>query len=204
MFDSYWTPCLFPSAYILRSTCSTDYHCFKPCAIMRKERRPILLLGYLLIGWQGLNELHSPLASVEIDHPYRDHQNCVRYSASLKLISEVLFWWSNDRITWHVTNLFTTSHALELAGTVILMYLFSVAVRKWSKLSRFNEAAHKYGCKPAKRYPNWDPLLGLDLFATIRKADYRGQRSQEYAQLHKTYGDTFEMKTLSTVQVQIT
>ena len=101
-----------------------------------------------------------------------------------------------------MTNLFTMSHAFTLASTVILIYLLSLVVRKWSEFSRYKEAVYKYGCKPARRYPNWDPLLGLDLFAAIRKADYRGQRSQAYAQLHQTYGDTFEMKALSATQVQ--
>ena len=94
------------------------------------------------------------------------------------------------------------SHAFVLASTVILIYIFSLAIRKWSELSRFKEAVHKYGCKPARRYPNWEPLLGLDLFAAIRKADHRGQRSQAYARLHKIYGDTFEMKALSAAQIQ--
>ena len=94
------------------------------------------------------------------------------------------------------------SYALELAGTILLIYFFSVAVRKWSERSRFNDAARKYSCKPARLYPNKDPFLGLDLFVAIRKADSRGQRSQAYAQLHKTHGDTFEMKALSAAQVQ--
>ena len=94
------------------------------------------------------------------------------------------------------------SHTLELAGTIIIIYLFSVAAQKWSERSRFNEAARQHGCKPPRRYPNRDPFLGLDLFAAIRRADSRGQRSQAYAQLHKSYGDTFEMKALSAAQIQ--
>ena len=94
------------------------------------------------------------------------------------------------------------SHTLQLAGTALLIYLVSFAVRKWSERSRFNEAARQHGCKPPRRYPNMEPFLGLDLFAAIRKADSRGQRSQAYAQLHKSYGDTFEMKALSAAQIQ--
>ena len=89
------------------------------------------------------------------------------------------------------------AYALEILGAITAIYLVSVSLTAWSRRIRFRSAMRQFGCQPAKRYPNWDPFLGLDLFAALRRADARGQRSQAYADLHKRYGTTFEMKALS-------
>ena len=83
------------------------------------------------------------------------------------------------------------TYTLELSGALLAIYLISVAFKHWSRHSRYQKAVSEHGCKPASRYPNWEPFLGLDLFAKIRKADALGKRSQAYLNLHKTYGQTF-------------
>ena len=95
------------------------------------------------------------------------------------------------------------AHYLELLGTVFALCLGSVLFSALSERYRFSRASIQHGCKPPRRYPNWEPFLGMDLFALIRNADARGQRSQFYARLHERYGATFEMKALSGTQVQI-
>lgn len=95
------------------------------------------------------------------------------------------------------------AHYLGLVGTVFALYVGTLLFKSIFERHRFSRAALHHGCKPPKRYPNWEPFLGMDLFAIIRKADARGQRSQLYANLHKQYGATFEMKALSGTQIQI-
>lgn len=97
----------------------------------------------------------------------------------------------------------TMAHYLQLLGTAIVLYLGSFLFKSISEHRRVSKATLQHGCKPPKRYPNWDPILGMDLFAMIRKADSRGQCSKFYAKLHGKYGATFEMKALSRTQVQI-
>ena len=89
------------------------------------------------------------------------------------------------------------AYTLEILCAVAVIYLVSVSLRVWSNHNRLRRVARQFGCQPAKQYPNWEPFLGLDLFASLHRADTRGQRSQAYADLHKRYGKTFEMKALS-------
>lgn len=93
------------------------------------------------------------------------------------------------------------AYSLGIFGAIATIYLISYALRAWSLRSRVRKASHQFGCKPPTRYPNWDPFLGIDLFAILRQADRHGQRSLAYEDLHKRYGTTFEMKALS-VSVQ--
>lgn len=86
------------------------------------------------------------------------------------------------------------AHVSALTGALIVIYVLSILVRKSSEYLRFHKAARQHGCKPARRYPNWDPFLGIDLFVRFRTADYNGNRSQASIELHKQYGGTIEMK----------
>ena len=94
------------------------------------------------------------------------------------------------------------AYALAILGAIAAIYLVSASLRAWSNRSRSQRATLQFGCQPAKHYPNWDPFLGLDLFAILRRADTCGQGSQAYADLHKRYGNTFEMKALSGSVIQ--
>ena len=88
------------------------------------------------------------------------------------------------------------AHVSELTGALIVIYVLSVLVRKSSQNLRFQKAARQHGCKPARRYPNWDPFLGIDLLLHFRRADYHGNRSEASVELHKQYGRTIKMKSL--------
>lgn len=94
------------------------------------------------------------------------------------------------------------AHIWELAGTLLALYFFSAVCKRIAIQLRFYKAARQYGCKPPRCYPNKDPFFGTDLFALIRKADKRGHRSRAYADLHREYGGTFEMKALGSAQIQ--
>ena len=94
------------------------------------------------------------------------------------------------------------AHLLELVSIFVAVCVTSAVFKSSSKWFRFYKAARQYGCKPPRRYPNKDPFLGSDLFYQIRKADKRGHRSQAYQNLHRQYGDTFEMKALSRAQIR--
>ncbi len=86
------------------------------------------------------------------------------------------------------------AHVSELTGALIVIYVLSILVRKSSEHLQFRKAARQHGCKPARRYPNWDRFLGIDLFVCFRGADYHGNRSDASVKLHKQYGRTIEMK----------
>lgn len=94
------------------------------------------------------------------------------------------------------------SYALQFAGTIVAIYVAYLIFVTWSERSRYGNAARQHGCKPVARYPNRDPLLGIDLFASIRRADSEGHRSEAYRNLHRKYGATFEMRALSGPQLQ--
>lgn len=94
------------------------------------------------------------------------------------------------------------AHLLELVSIFGALFITLAVLKSSSKWFRFHEAARQHGCKPQRRYPNKDPLFGFDLFFLIRKADRCGHRSQAYANLHRQYGGTFEMKALSRAQIQ--
>ena len=97
----------------------------------------------------------------------------------------------------------TMAHYLELLGTAFALYLGSLFFGTVSERYRFSRAATQHACKPPRRYPHWEPFLGMDLFVLTRKADACGQCMQFYAKLHERYGATFEMKALNGTQVQI-
>jgi cytochrome P450 len=88
-------------------------------------------------------------------------------------------------------------HFLEVVCLVGVFYLLSLAFKAWSLRSRFNKAASEHGCKPAKRYPNLDPFLGLDFFRILTRENQLGRRSRVFPNLHRKYGDTFSYKALS-------
>ena len=91
---------------------------------------------------------------------------------------------------------------LPLAVSVTVVYLTYVLSNSWSQRARSQKAAAQHGCQPVTRYPNRDPLLGIDLFVSIGKADAAGHRSEAFRSLHKKYGSTFEMKALGGPQLQ--
>ena len=91
---------------------------------------------------------------------------------------------------------------LQLAASLIGVYVSYVAFFKWSEKARFERAIQQHGSQPVVRCPSWDPLFGIDVFASIVKADLRGRRSEAYRTLHRKYGRTFEMTTPSGIQLQ--
>lgn len=93
-------------------------------------------------------------------------------------------------------------HFLELVGILLALYLLSAVYKTLAVQYRSHKAARQYGCKQPGRYPNADPNFGTDSFSLIRKADKRRHRSRAYANLHREYGGTFEMKTLGRAQIQ--
>ena len=94
------------------------------------------------------------------------------------------------------------AHWQELLVAVAVVLVTFVGLSKWQEYLRYARAVRQHGCKPGTRYPNRDPILGLDLFRILRKADDAGQRSNAYMVLHEKYGATFEMKACSAVNVQ--
>ena len=92
-------------------------------------------------------------------------------------------------------------YALELLGALAGLYYL---VTTLSLRYRFSKAARQHGCKPAPRYPHWDPFFGLDLFIRLRKAHAAGQVSQTRAKIHEEYGKTFEIKSIRGMQIETT
>ena len=93
------------------------------------------------------------------------------------------------------------AHATVLAGAILAAYLIYLTLQKRSTQSRYHKAARQHNCKPAPHYAHLDPILGLDLFLLILKADIAGHRSRLYARLHSVYGTTFTRKALGSTQI---
>ena len=89
------------------------------------------------------------------------------------------------------------AHFLAVVGFIGALYLLSSAIKALSLRSRYNAAARQHGCKPANRYPNLDPFLGLDLSRLLEKENKLGRRSRVFPDLHRKYGDTFSYKSLT-------
>ncbi|KAK0716104.1 putative cytochrome P450 alkane hydroxylase [Lasiosphaeris hirsuta] len=51
--------------------------------------------------------------------------------------------------------------------TLIASYALVQRILSWIRVSRFKR---QHGCKPAPRYPQMDPILGLDVFKTFKKS----------------------------------
>ncbi|KAK0645431.1 putative N-alkane-inducible cytochrome P450 [Cercophora newfieldiana] len=51
--------------------------------------------------------------------------------------------------------------------TLIVGYAFIQRILSWIRTSRFKR---EHGCKPAQRYPQMDPILGLDVFRAFKKS----------------------------------
>lgn len=59
----------------------------------------------------------------------------------------------------------------------------------------------KHNCKPPKKYPHKEPILGLDLVYTIIQNAKRGKFMDTLLQLHQTYGRTIQTTSLGTVTI---
>ncbi|KAF7952101.1 uncharacterized protein EAE97_001598 [Botrytis byssoidea] len=81
-----------------------------------------------------------------------------------------------------------------LLATTLPYYLLTTYFRTRRAL----QAAQTYGCKPIPKVKNLDPILGLDKFIKIQKADAGGHRSEAYRELHQQHGSTFLMISLGT------
>lgn len=81
-----------------------------------------------------------------------------------------------------------------LLATILPYYLLTTYFRT----RRASQAAQTHGCKPIPRVQSRDPILGLDTFIKIQKADAAGHRSEAYRELHQQYGSTFLMNSLGT------
>nr|A0A4P8DJE5.1 RecName: Full=Cytochrome P450 monooxygenase dmxL3; AltName: Full=Dimeric xanthone biosynthesis cluster protein L3 [Cryptosporiopsis sp. 8999]QCL09088.1 DmxL3 [Cryptosporiopsis sp. 8999] len=90
---------------------------------------------------------------------------------------------------------------LQIVGIIGGLYLVSTAFKILSRYSRSWKAARQHGCKPVKRYPNREPFLGSDLSRILKEENKRGKGLEAYANLHRTYGDTFAFKALSPTQL---
>jgi cytochrome P450 len=93
------------------------------------------------------------------------------------------------------------SHYLQIASLIGTFYLLSFVVKVWSLRCRFNKAASQNGCKAARRYPNLEPLLGIDLFYFLEKEGKRGKRAKVFPNLHRKYGETFEFKSFTPTRI---
>ncbi|TVY82135.1 Cytochrome P450 monooxygenase lepH [Lachnellula suecica] len=92
---------------------------------------------------------------------------------------------------------------LSYAVTLLSIYASYVFLYiSWSVSRRYAWAARNQGCKAAPMVRSWDPLLGIDTFVALRKADFAGRRSEIYKKLHLRYGHTFLMKPLGVVELQ--
>ncbi|CAG8953999.1 hypothetical protein HYFRA_00009098 [Hymenoscyphus fraxineus] len=89
------------------------------------------------------------------------------------------------------------AYYLETSIAIFSIFLINQAFKQWSHRRRANEAAKSHGCKPATRYPYWEPFLGLDVFLFLGVKTINGERSDEFVKIHAKYGPTFAMKCLS-------
>ncbi|KAF7861562.1 hypothetical protein EAF04_008124 [Stromatinia cepivora] len=85
------------------------------------------------------------------------------------------------------------AHLLTVIITIFLATFTSYYILvTWNKSRRAAEATRIHGCKPIPRVPSRDPILGLDTFIQMQKADAAGQHP------HQKYGQTFLMNSLGT------
>ena len=70
----------------------------------------------------------------------------------------------------------------------ILFYLFRARQRY--------VASHANGCLPPKRFPHWDPVLGLDLFFNTKKLLEENKYLTSLSERYNSFGRTFEVNLL--------
>lgn len=89
------------------------------------------------------------------------------------------------------------SSPLTIVGTIVLATFTSYYILvTWTRSRRAAEAIRVHGCRSIPKVQSWDPILGLDTFIQIQKADAAGRRSEAYGALHRKYGQTFLVNSL--------
>ncbi|KAM0151694.1 hypothetical protein ACHAQE_008401 [Botrytis cinerea] len=89
------------------------------------------------------------------------------------------------------------SSPLTIVGTIVLATFTSYYILvTWTRSRRVAEAIRVHGCRSIPKVQSWDPILGLDTFIQIQKADAAGRRSEAYGALHRKYGQTFLVNSL--------
>lgn len=89
------------------------------------------------------------------------------------------------------------SSPLTIVGTIVLATFTSYYILvTWTRSRRVAEAIRVHGCRYIPKVQSWDPILGLDTFIQIQKADAAGRRSEAYGALHRKYGQTFLVNSL--------
>ena len=87
---------------------------------------------------------------------------------------------------------------LVSASSLVVVYITYLILSFGSQKLRAYNVASRHSCAPIPYVSSWDPILGIDTFIAIRKADFAGYRSKAYQTLHSQYGHTFLMKSLET------
>ncbi|PQE31377.1 putative cytochrome P450 52A12 protein [Rutstroemia sp. NJR-2017a WRK4] len=75
-------------------------------------------------------------------------------------------------------------------------------LKAWTTSRKEAQAARLHGCKPIPKVRSLDPVIGIDNFFKILKADLAGHRSEAYRNLHNEYGPTFLFRMLGVTSVQ--
>lgn len=78
---------------------------------------------------------------------------------------------------------------------ILVPLLIFATVRIYETLRAYtarSSLAQKNNCKPPKKYPHKEPILGLDLFYSMVQSAKKGHSLKSLVQLHETYGRTFQ------------
>ena len=78
---------------------------------------------------------------------------------------------------------------------VLVSLLIFAVIRLYGFLRTYSVRASlicKYNCKPPKRYPHKEPILGLDLVYAIVQSAKEGRFLESLLQRHRTHGRTFQ------------
>ena len=83
--------------------------------------------------------------------------------------------------------------SLSLIGILGISYL--------TKLRQRHTLSHANGCRPATKYPHWDPVLGLDLFFMTGKLFEENRYLPHLVERYAKLGRTFETNLLGSSSI---
>ena len=78
-------------------------------------------------------------------------------------------------------------------GTLVVVYFLSV--------QRRHRLARAGGCQPAKQYPHYDPILGLDLFFKTGQLFEENKYLEDLVRRYSTLGRTFQTNLMGSPSI---
>ena len=99
---------------------------------------------------------------------------------------------------------FQLSTQLSTMGIVIILSLSIIVILGISYLTKLRQRhglSHANGCRPATKYPHWDPVLGLDLFFMTGKLFEENRYLPNLVERYAKLGRTFETNLLGSPSI---